>query len=551
MSGLSQSLTDSKERFLPFFLLAAYFLGIYWRLHVVNGAFLLDDELHSLRIVLKGFRHVVTTFDQTGSGLALPLLQKILTDLFGFNHWSIRAPAYFAGIAALFFMYPVARRYVGNTAAAVATILLASNGFHIFYSHFARIYALVALGALLILASHWLVVHAERFKASGYFCMGLVTMLLPYAHITSLGFIVPVSLATFVVLLLTPKYRSRIWAFAMTQFLAAIGIILLHLPAWKSMLRFVREKTQSEYYGTFSILDVLTLMTGSRSGSWFVLIGIPLGAGWYLYRRKAQALPLVAAAIGPSIVLWLVSPYGDAYAYARYLFASLPALAILTAWLFLQFVRALFRNKMLISGVATGTSLIAALLIAYAGPTNQFRNENGPYTHVYASLYRLPAFDLAFPGTPSFYESLKNASSPVSIIEAPSLPNRAVYLYRNYYLQHRQNTIIALFPHTLERIPVGPYVSIHTDGRFDRHRADYLIVHKNLSKEIDRYWEFVYEEWTKNQNPRIAAFMERHRRFRTKYLGPIEPLLENLMNRFGKCIYEDSYIVVWKMPQSK
>ncbi len=536
---------------VPFFLLAAGLLGIYWRMHIIGGAFLLDDELHSLRIVLKGFRHVVTSFDPAGSGLALPLLQKILTGLFGFNHWSIRAPALLAGVAALFVMYPIARRFVGNTAAAVAAILFAGNGFHIFYSHFARIYALVALGALLLLASHRRVISAEKFKASGYFFMGITTMLLPYAHITSLGFVVPVILGTSAALLIIPRYRSRIWAFAVTQVLAGIGVVLLHLPAWRSMLRFIREKTQDEYFGSFGILDVMTLLTGSRLCAWLALIGIPVSAGLYLYRRKAQAFPLVAAAVGPPVILWVLSPYGDAYAYARYLAASLPAFIMLVSWLLIQLITALFKREKTSSAVALGTSFAAVLFLAYTGPVDQYRHKNAPFAHVYASLYRLPAFDLPFPETPPFYESIKKASSPITIVEAPSLPNRAVYLYRNYFLQHRQKTVLALAPHTLERIPEGPYVSVDMEIGLERQKADYLIVHKNLGEEIDRYWEFVYREWSKKPDPRIAAFMERHRSFRTKYLEPIEPLIENLINRFGKHIYEDSYIVVWKLPLTK
>ena len=57
--------------------------GFWLRLRWVASAFLFGDEMHSLRLLPLSYREIVATFDRVGSGLALPLLQKLSVDLFG------------------------------------------------------------------------------------------------------------------------------------------------------------------------------------------------------------------------------------------------------------------------------------------------------------------------------------------------------------------------------------------------------------------------------------------------------------------------------------
>ncbi len=48
----------------------------------VGTAFLFGDEFHTLRDLPRGYRFLLTHFDNYGSGMALPLLQRVLVDLF-------------------------------------------------------------------------------------------------------------------------------------------------------------------------------------------------------------------------------------------------------------------------------------------------------------------------------------------------------------------------------------------------------------------------------------------------------------------------------------
>ena len=103
-------------------LLASFLLvGTALRLMNVGPALLFGDELHSLGDMHGGYPQILTHFSSTGGGLALPLLQRLLLDFFGDGHWSVRAPAWLAGLALLYLTFPIARRQAGEAAALVAT----------------------------------------------------------------------------------------------------------------------------------------------------------------------------------------------------------------------------------------------------------------------------------------------------------------------------------------------------------------------------------------------------------------------------------------------
>ena len=160
-------------------LAAAVLLGAWWRLAPVGSAFLFGDEFHSLRDLSHGWHFVFTNFSDTGSGMALPILLRALGEAFGYDHWTIRMPAYLGGLATLVCVYPIARRQVGENGAAVATLLVATSPLLIFYSHFGRSYMLVTCLCLLLLAVLQRIVDGEPATRSRCAAAALLTALLP------------------------------------------------------------------------------------------------------------------------------------------------------------------------------------------------------------------------------------------------------------------------------------------------------------------------------------------------------------------------------------
>ncbi len=77
------------------------------------------------------------------------------TSFAGTSEFAIRLPAVLAGIVAIPFLYLVGRRTFGPEVAAVAVVLLALHGFHVFWSQNARMYT---AGACLGLIATWFLI---------------------------------------------------------------------------------------------------------------------------------------------------------------------------------------------------------------------------------------------------------------------------------------------------------------------------------------------------------------------------------------------------------
>ena len=73
--------------------LACLALASWLCLRGLSGVFLIGDEFHSLRSVDLGFAELARTYDRYGSGLALPVLQKIAASLGGHGLIAYRLPA--------------------------------------------------------------------------------------------------------------------------------------------------------------------------------------------------------------------------------------------------------------------------------------------------------------------------------------------------------------------------------------------------------------------------------------------------------------------------
>ena len=306
--------------------------GSVVRVWAAGRALLFGDEFHSLRTLARGYTALLTEFGAHGSGMALPLMQRMLADLFGLNHWTIRLPAIAGGLATLALVYPLGRRLVGASGAVIATALVAANSALVFYSHFGRSYALATALALVLLYVLWHVVIGGRASFARSAGIAILAALLPYLHLTTLGFVVPVGAGAAVSLALQRRQRD-LGAVLAALAVGGLAALLLHLPAWESLRDFADKRTEWSYFGSFGLLDVAALLTGSRRVAWVAVAGTAIALLLMLMRQRSRALPVVMACIGPGIALLVARPFGDAYAYSRYVLVSVPAVCLALGWL--------------------------------------------------------------------------------------------------------------------------------------------------------------------------------------------------------------------------
>lgn len=534
--------------------LCAFAIGCLWRLPGVHEALLFGDELHSLGEIPLGYGHVLTHFSPTGSGMALPLLQRIAFDLFGANHWTIRAPAWIPGLALLPAVWLFARREFGDRIALGATWLVAVCPMLIFYSRFARAYALVALLALLLLERVQAVLRDPERRRGRLAAIALYSALLPWAHPTALAAVVPIVLAGALAAgfdaTRTQAERRRA-ALGLVGALALGGVLCgaLHLPAADSLREFVSAKTSQSWAGEFGWLDTVALVFGERKLAATIALAGLAAAIALAGQRRLRALPLLAAVFGPVLAVAIVQPYGDAYAYARYAIAAVAPALVLVAF---GIDRALARASSALGAASPWITAGLALAWLALGPPGPFDDRAPQHANTYLALYPLPAFDAVWPDTPGFYREL--AARPAAeraattLIELPALTTRTRHLYRQYQLQHGARTLLAPLGGEFPLLPDGPYVSAVESGPIERSGADFIVVHLDVARELSGYWRFVYGHDGPAHPTDTAAYMARHSQYAGPLPGAPPRLLAFLAARYGEPEWRDERIAVWRLP---
>ena len=528
--------------------LAAILAGIWIRVDGLTALPLYGDEYHTLRTIGEDYGTILSSFDAVGSHLALPFLQRAAADLLGPGILAQRLPVIVPGILALLLLWPLGRRLVGSAPALIATVALALSPIHVFYSRFARTYALSLLLALLLVDA----VRRATSEGAGRRHWAAVTVLaalIPYVHLSSLGLVATVGLTSLALAWMRGRSLRALAAPVASFALGAVLCALMFLPARESLTDYLGRIQGQGFIEGIGVLDVPNVLAGGWAAGIALLVAVPLGAALLIRRDRAHGLLLAAAIAGPLVFMLVFQPRGMAYAYARYLHVALPFMLLIEGWLLTAAVQGFRAAGTPARGrIAVALGLALVLVLHWSGPRSPLEPSNGPYDNTYLAMRRLPAFDVPFPETPEFYHRLATEDSAAKIIEAPPMGSRSVLLYRNYYLQHGKDTAFGLLTPKMDTLVNGPYERV-----FDRHLAqnsgaDYLVVHMNVALETAAYWGFVYNHaWPEVMNEKDGSFMGRH----FIYLDPpgaISPeMVKPLNRRFGKPVFQDEFIRVWKL----
>jgi hypothetical protein len=107
------------------------------------------------------------------------VLERTLVLAFGMHEWALRLPALVAGILTPWLVWLVARRWVGNPAALVATVLVATNAALLYHANEVKPYAFDALIAiaLLGLAGRVLIAETGAARQHAWWRLGLCGVL--------------------------------------------------------------------------------------------------------------------------------------------------------------------------------------------------------------------------------------------------------------------------------------------------------------------------------------------------------------------------------------
>lgn len=524
-------------------------LGIFWRVQDVPRVFLFGDEYHSLAVTTEPYSRILTTFDDKGSHVVLPLLQKAAVDLVGPGLWSYRLPALLPGILTLFVFYYFAGRMIGKTPATIAALALAVSPIHIFYSHFGRSYCLLVLLCFLLVASaRWLARTRGRIP-------GIVTALLvgaiPYVHLSGIGLVVGTGLACCIVMWRRRRSPRDILHPILVFGVGVLLAIALFFPILGQLYHYLTRMPEEAMARPFGFIGIVDLLAGGRIPAFVWLGAVPLASGLLWWKRHDSAPWLTAAFIGPLLALTLTRPHGMEYAHARYLLPALPFILIMLSYMLHQGAAMLVRGAA-VERLTLGAGLVLITAVFLTGPASPLLAKDGPYANTYIGMKRLPAFDREFPFTPEFYHTLAGEPEGVRIIEAPARRYRPILLYRNYYLCHGKPTSMCLMDET-DIISFSPYLLLDDIRPGRSVDGDYLILHMDILREVYDYWQFVYNDaWPSTGGRGLGGYMGRHERKAPiqKNSAPAmwaEAAAARLTERYGPPVFRDRYIQAWDL----
>ncbi len=311
-------------------LFLIFIAGAAVRLYRIADQVILGDEWHALNAVqYHDFGWIFTHFGGADHSIPLALLYKLQYQLTGLNEILMRWPMLLAGCVALLVIPHLLRQWLNRPERLMLAALLAISPLLIYYSRFARPYALLVLlePCALLMAWHWWKSNQLKYGLAWVLLAALSAWLNMPALI-----LVTAPFAWFGVLAARQALKTREWS-ALKR-LIAIGTIMLVLlaallgPPLGTQPGAIIAKAGQHFIDRETLPWALSLASGS--GHLWVYIPLGLLSLWgaaILYRRDREfGLYMLVTCI---LAVFVLIATGAAYAshgniFLRYMIGLVP-----------------------------------------------------------------------------------------------------------------------------------------------------------------------------------------------------------------------------------
>ncbi|MHC4944914.1 MAG: hypothetical protein ACYTG7_18015 [Planctomycetota bacterium] len=488
-------------------LILAWALGIFLRFAFLPEQIIADDEWHALNAALsRGLIEVLTHFGIADYCIPLAIYDKLLLGTVGISEMLMRAPMLFFGIAGLIVLPLMVRPWTGRAGSIVFAWLLAVSPMHVYFSRYARPYAISLFLAFagLIAAYQWWSSGNRRWAVFYAFC----AVLAPYFHLSSLAVMAAPLIFFGGELLLRKKTRTeRRWRdlFILGGVIGVFLSIIL-LPPLIVGLADLTGKMSKSSIQWHTIIRALEIWSGTVSKVYLAIMTIFAFAGSIILARKHPRFLAYLAwvVILQCMVMLIAQPlYIDRWqVLTRYAIVFMPiGLALLSTGL--GGFETLLRRA--ISMIPSGVLAVPAALIllltgpmitAFKGPNNWTNHSYFQYVYDPDARYEFAA-KLLVTGVPSFYGRLREEyPGSLRIVEAPwyhKWPNIPFVVYQRF---HRQWVAIGFVnsrdkrerysevPLSDPRFRFRNFVHVGDEEGLSRLGVDYVVFHRNLRGEI-------------------------------------------------------------------
>jgi hypothetical protein len=215
-------------------LLALTLAALLTRIWFIHLPFQHDESYNFVVFAIKPLRIALSDYHFPNNHLFQTLLMHFSYLLFGAQDWSVRLPAFLAGVLSAPAAYALARRWYGPVTALLSGMALAVSPIMVSYSVTARGYSIIALFTLMLFLLGTRLREGNRRLA----WLGVIV-------VSALGFYtIPIFLYPFGVWLVwmglnslrsTPEYPAlqRLVNLALASAAAAVLTLLLYLPVFR------------------------------------------------------------------------------------------------------------------------------------------------------------------------------------------------------------------------------------------------------------------------------------------------------------------------------
>jgi mannosyltransferase len=267
------------------------------------------------------------------------------------TEWVLRAPSALLGIANIVAIYWLGALIGGRIAGVLAAAVLATSGFHIYYSQEARMYALLALSTTLYAAAAFFFAKSPTCARAALLAVCGLALVYSHAFGTLNWIAIAIGMSTYIVL--TSDFPRR----ALFPWVIANAAIAIGFLPW-ALILLQRARGIGDFWAPYPspavIYTELYLLVGGR----LVAVALLIGAAVALRSNFHASIVLLFWAVAPVGLTLIESLVRTPIFVARYFIGSLPALVTLAA---LGLAHLLSRQRW--PTVVTGTVILAALII--------------------------------------------------------------------------------------------------------------------------------------------------------------------------------------------
>lgn len=522
-------------------LLGALLIGTGLRLYQLPGQILFGDEWHAIFAANRaGYFQILSHFGVSDYSIPIALYFKLAINSIGLGEYVIRTPFFLAGTLSVLIFPLLVRGLVGRFTSNLFAWLLALSPPLIFYTRFARPYAIaVCFGFIaVVLFFRWWIEPNPRYAIQYVIC----ALISAYSLLVTLPFV----LGPFIFFTAFSIGKARDQPSNATKRLTCLGLLTLlslllffALPLYGD-LGAISDKAVHHRIHLSVLADAFRILMGVASPLLVIpmFILVVMGLIRVYGKSRSFAAYLFVLALIQTVAILIVRPLGatSPHILSRYLLIALPPLLVFVA-AGAEAIPRLFHGPFK-TWMRTALPVGLCLALFLGSPVMAIMQRPNNAVTLTMLLYALEGRDYGWmlKGIPRFYETLAvHPPASLTIVEAPFIWQADHLLL--YQKIHRQRTLLGLTEELCgkkaeTRISMAPRLKDlpsvvnlkHVDRLLDSG-VDFVIFHKDLQNEINVPLKAYASQ------PHITECVEQYRM------------------RLGKPVFEDEDIIVFKLPE--